>query len=310
MYKIFNPNNLQNFLSYNAHPYFTTLARDRMEYFEDYTKFICASDDFENADAVIFGIPYDGTTSFKAGTRFGPKAIREASWGLETYSPILKKDLVDCNFCDMQDIFIYGSQEEVFERIYNASKDIMKSKKIPIMFGGEHSVTYPVVEAVKDVYGDFVVLHFDAHCDLRDEYLGNKLSHACVIRRCYELTKDIYQFGIRSGDKEEWEFAKNTKLSMELMSKEDIKEIKDLDKPIYLTVDIDVLDPAYAPGTGTPEPCGFSTKELLNSLYNLKEVSDRIVGFDVVEVSPHYDIGGITAIAAAKIVRELILMIL
>ena len=279
-------------------------------YFEDFSKYICAYSDFEDADFVIFGIPYDATTSYKPGTRFGPDEIRNASWGLETFSPVLKKDLIDVKVCDLYNIIIEGSQIEIIERSYNASKNIMEKGKIPIMMGGEHSITYPVVKAVKEVYDDFVLIQFDAHCDLREEYLGNEYSHASVIRRCFDLTKDIYQFGIRSGDKEEWEFGwKNTKISMDLPTKEDIKEIKSLDKPVYITIDIDVLDPAYAPGTGTPEPCGFSTKELINSLYLFKELKDNIIGFDVVEVSPHYDIGNITSIAAAKIIRELILTI-
>ena len=279
-------------------------------YFEDFSKYICAYSDFEDADFVMFGIPYDATTSYKPGTRFGPDEIRKASWGLETFSPVLKKDLIDVNVCDLYNIIIEGTQMDIIERSYNASKNIMEKGKIPIMMGGEHSITYPVVKAVKEVYNDFVLIQFDAHCDLREEYLGNEYSHASVIRRCFDLTKDIYQFGIRSGDKEEWEFGwETTKISMDLPTKEDIKEIKSLDKPVYITIDIDVLDPAYAPGTGTPEPCGFSTKELINSLYLFKELKDNIIGFDVVEVSPHYDIGNITSIAAAKIIRELILTI-
>ena len=279
-------------------------------YFEDFSKYICAYSDFEDADFVMFGIPYDATTSYKPGTRFGPDEIRKASWGLETFSPVLKKDLIDVNVCDLYNIIIEGTQMDIIERSYNASKNIMEKGKIPIMMGGEHSITYPVVKAVKDVYNDFVLIQFDAHCDLREEYLGNEYSHASVIRRCFDLTKDIYQFGIRSGDKEEWEFGwENTKISMDLPTKEDIKEIKSLDKPVYITIDIDVLDPAYAPGTGTPEPCGFSTKELINSLYLFKELKDNIIGFDVVEISPHYDIGNITSIAAAKIIRELMLTI-
>ena len=279
-------------------------------YFEDFSKYICAYSDFEDADFVMFGIPYDATTSYKPGTRFGPDEIRKASWGLETFSPVLKKDLIDVNVCDLYNIIIEGTQMDIIERSYNASKNIMEKGKIPIMMGGEHSITYPVVKAVKEVYDDFVLIQFDAHCDLREEYLGNEYSHASVIRRCFDLTKNIYQFGIRSGDKEEWEFGwENTNISMDLPTKEDIKEIKSLDKPVYITIDIDVLDPAYAPGTGTPEPCGFSTKELINSLYLFKELKDNIIGFDVVEVSPHYDIGNITSIAAAKIIRELILTI-
>ncbi len=279
-------------------------------YFEDFSKYICAYSDLEDSEFAIFGVPYDATTSYKPGTRFGPDEIRKASWGLETFSPVLKKDLIDVKLCDLYNIIIEGSYENIVERTLKASKNIMKKDIIPIMMGGEHSITYPVVKAVKDVYGDFVLVHLDAHCDLRDEYLGNKYSHACVIRRCFDLTEDVYQFGIRSGDKEEWEFAEEyTNISMNLPTKKDIDNIKSLEKPVYITIDIDILDPAYAPGTGTPEPCGYSTKELINSLYLFEKLKNNIIGFDVVEVSPHYDVGNITSIAAAKIIRELILTI-
>jgi len=279
-------------------------------YFEDYSKFIAAYEDFEDADFVIFGIPFDATTSYKPGTRFGPDEVRNASWGLETFSPILKKDLVDVKICDKYNVSIEGTQKDIINRAYLAAKNVMENGKVPVMIGGEHSVTYPMVKAVKEVYKDFLVIHFDAHCDLRDSYHGNSQSHASVIRRAYELTNDIFQFGIRSGDNDEWEFGwENTNLSMNMPTKEDIKKIKELNKPIYLTIDIDVLDPAFAPGTGTPEPCGFSTKELMDALYMLAEVKDRIIGFDVVEVSPHYDLGKITSVTAAKIIRELMLII-
>ncbi|MBG0769183.1 agmatinase [Methanococcus maripaludis] len=279
-------------------------------YFEDFSKFLTAYDTFNDADFVIFGIPFDATTSYKPGARFGPDEVRNASWGLETFSPILKKDLIDVKICDKYNLLMEGNQSEIINRAYSASKDILEAKKIPVMIGGEHSVTYPVVKAVKSVYDDFAVIHFDAHCDLREEYMGNEQSHASVIRRTYDLTKDIFQFGIRSGDQDEWEFGwKNTNISMEMPTKDDIKKIKELEKPVYVTIDIDVLDPAFVPGTGTPEPCGFTPKELINSLYLLEEIKEKIVGFDVVEVSPHYDIGKITSVTAAKIIRELILTI-
>ena len=273
-------------------------------YFEDYSKFIAAYDNFNDADFVIFGIPFDATTSYKPGARFGPDEVRNASWGLETFSPILKRDFIDVKICDKYNLLMEGNQSEIINRAYNASKEILEAKKIPVMIGGEHSVTYPVVKAVKSVYDDFAVIHFDAHCDLRDEYMGNKQSHASVIRRTYDLTKDIFQFGIRSCDQDEWEFGwGNTNISMEMPTKDDIKKIKELEKPVYVTIDIDVLDPAFVPGTGTPEPCGFTPKELINSLYLLEKIKENIVGFDVVEVSPHYDIGKITSVTAANIIR-------
>jgi len=255
-------------------------------------------------------VPYDGTTTYKPGARFGPDEVRKASWVLETYSPHLRRDLADVKISDLNNIIIEGDQREILNRIYRATLEIMRDGKKVVMIGGDHSTTYPLVKSSKEVYKDIVLIHFDAHCDLREEYLGNKYSHASVIRRCYEITKDIYQFGIRSGDKDEWEFAwKNTNIFSRLPKEEDIKEIKSLDKYIYITIDIDVLDPAYAPGTGTPEPCGYSTKELISTLYLFRDLRDKIVGFDVVEVSPPCDVNSITSIAAAKIIRELILTI-
>jgi len=282
----------------------------KSKYFEDLTKFTCASDDFDNADGIILGIPYDKTVCYRPGTRFGPKAIREASWGLETYSPVLKKDLVDCKLCDLGDISLFGDREEMFNDIAAVSGEIVKQGKKLIALGGEHSITYPIIRGIKEIIGDIIILQFDAHCDLRDEYLGDKFSHACVMRRCHEVTTNIYQFGIRSGEREEWKFAESTTLSTKLMDRNDVNKIRELGKQVYVTIDIDVLDPAFAPGVGTPEPCGFSTEELLASLRNLEEIRDSIVGFDVVELSPVYDAAGITAMAATKVVREMILMML
>ncbi|ENN95757.1 agmatinase [Methanocaldococcus villosus KIN24-T80] len=280
--------------------------------FIDLSKYMLADADYKSADGVIISIPYDETTSFKPGARDGGKAIREASWGLESYSPILDRDLTEVKYCDLKDLDLYGNQKDIFNLITNTIKNILNDGKKPIIFGGEHSITFPIIKAVKEIYNDFIVIQFDAHCDLRDEYLGNPLSHACVMRRIYEINKNIFQFGVRSGDKEEWEFIKKCNIysKQRLLNEEDIDIIKDINKPIYVTIDIDVLDPAFAPGTGTPEPCGFTTKELFNSLYLLRDVKDMIVGFDIVEVAPIYDLANITAITAAKIARELMLMIL
>ncbi|WP_457612445.1 agmatinase [Methanocaldococcus sp.] len=270
-----------------------------------------SNDSYDDSNIVMITIPFDETSSFKPGSRDGGAFIRRASWGLESYSPILNRDLTEVKFHDLGDLYLYGNQEEKFKTIERAVYNIIKDGKKVVSLGGEHSITYPIVKAVKEFYNDILVIQFDAHCDLRYEYLGNKLSHACVMRRIYEINKEIFQFGVRSGDLEEWEFAKKEKIYIKpnLMDKEDLEYIKSLDKPIYLTIDIDVLDPAFAPGTGTPEPCGFSSRELFNSLYLLKEVSDKIVGFDVVEVSPINDVNDITSITAAKIVRELLLML-
>lgn len=229
---------------------------------------------------------------------------------LETYSPYLRRDLTEVEIADLNNIIVEGDQREILNRIYRATINLMRDGKKVVIIGGDHSITYAPVRAAKEVYGDIVLVHFDAHCDLREEYLGNRYSHASVIRRCYEITEDIYQFGVRSGDREEWEFAwRNTNISSRLPEEEDIERIGSLDKPIYITVDIDVLDPAYAPGTGTPEPCGCSSKEFIEALYLFRDLRDKIVGFDVVEVSPPWDVNDITSITAAKIIRELILTV-
>ncbi|MBP2172224.1 agmatinase [Methanococcus voltae] len=280
-------------------------------YFEDLSQFICAYEEFETADFVIFGIPYDSTTSYKPGARFGPDEVRKSSWGLETYSPTLDLDLIYAKVHDAKNVDIDGCQSELIKRTYKSAKYLLEHKKIPVMIGGEHSVSYPVIKAVAEEYKDIIVVHFDAHCDLRDEYHNNPQSHACVIKQSLNHVSNVFQFGIRSGDSDEWEFARTDErinISQELPTVEDVKKIAELNKPIYITVDIDVLDPAFAPGTGTPEPCGFSTKELINSLYLFRDIFDKVVGFDVVEVSPPYDMSGITSIAASKILREMILM--
>jgi len=277
-------------------------------YFQECYRYLCAYSDYRESEFVIFGVPYDGTATYKPGARFGPDEVRRASWVLETYSPNLRRDLTEVKIADLDNIIIEGDQREILDRIYRAALGIMRDGKKVVVIGGDHSITYPLVKAAKEVYGDLVLVHFDAHCDLREEYLGNRYSHASVIRRCYQVTGDIYQFGIRSGDREEWEFAwSNTHIFNRLPGEEEIQEIGSLDKPVYITIDIDVLDPAYAPGTGTPEPCGYSTKELIDALYLFRNLRDKIVGFDIVEVSPPCDVNSITSITAAKIIRELIL---
>ncbi|HDS59515.1 MAG TPA: agmatinase [Thermoplasmatales archaeon] len=280
------------------------------DYFEDFSRYTCAHDHYGSADAVIVGLPFDGTTSHHPGTRFGPAAIRAASWTVETYSPDLSKDLVDLSLCDLMDMAVYGTQEEFFRNIRTVAGEVAAEGKKVVALGGEHSVTYPLVQGVKEALGDLTVLCFDAHLDLRDEYLGNRLSHACVARRCLEVTPHFYHFGVRSGEAEEWRLAEKLQVSRRLPGREDIEAILAEDRPLYVTVDIDVLDPAFAPGTGAPEPGGVSSRELLQALHLLREAGDRLVAFDVVEVCPPCEHGTLTAALAAKVARELLLMAL
>ncbi|WP_457568656.1 agmatinase [Desulfurobacterium sp.] len=260
-------------------------------------KFIGAKD---SGKVVIFGVPYDGTTCFRPGARFAPDGVRFFSENLETYSPALNRDLSSVEFTDAGNLEVSALPEKMVEEV----EDFVNRIEIPVMIGGEHSVTYPVVRSLKKSYNNLTIVHFDAHADLRDEYSGTKFSHACVVRRILELGCRIVQVGVRSGTREEFKLIKEHPL----IEKVDIKDLPQRlmeEQFVYFTVDIDYFDPAFAPGTGTPEPCGGSPVEFFEILYNLPPV--KVVGFDVVEVSPPYDPSGVTRMLAAKIIREMIL---
>ncbi|HHW56647.1 MAG TPA: agmatinase [Clostridia bacterium] len=277
-------------------------------------KFLGSTDDYEKAEVVIVGLPMDYTVSFKAGSRFGPSAIRQASYGLEYYSVYLDRRLENKYFYDKGDLVLpYGNVEKSLDLISNVTQDILKSGKKGLFLGGEHLVTYGILREYLRKYGnDLVILHFDAHTDLREEFFGEVYSHATVMRKVWNLSKGIkmYHFGIRSGEKEEFEFAKNNTYMFLYEVVEPLKEvINDIkDYPIYISWDIDVVDPAFAPGTGTPEPGGITAKEALKAIHLLKDLN--VVGMDLVEVSPSHDVGGITSILAAKLIRESILSFL
>lgn len=268
------------------------------------------NDSYENASIVIYGVPFDGTCSNRPGTRFGPKAIRNEMDGLETYSPYQEKDLTDYSFSDIGDLELpLGNTSKTIECIYENTKSLLLDDKKIIALGGEHLITYPIVKAFCEKYNNLYVIHLDAHADLRDEYLGEKNSHATVMRRICEIlnTGLIYQFGIRSGTREEFEFAKeHTRLQP--FTLEGLEKIKFMigDDPVYLSIDLDVLDPSIFSGTGTPEPGGIDFISLLKGIVGLSEIN--IVGADIVELSPHYDASGVSNIVAAKILRELALI--
>ena len=273
--------------------------------------FIACDSDYESAKTVIFGAPFDSTTSYRPGTRFGSSAIRSESFGIETYSPYQDRDLLDYNIFDAGDPELcIGSVETALQQIEDITAEILADEKRPVMLGGEHSVTLGAVRAVYKKYKDLYIIQFDAHADLRDDYLGVKNSHACVMRRCYEMVGDnhIYQFGIRSGDREEFRFAdKHTKMNKFNLDGID-KAVKELaGKNVYLTIDMDVLDPSVFPGTGTPEHGGVQFMELLEAVFKLKELN--IVAADINELSPHYDPSGISTAAACKLLREILLML-
>ncbi len=274
--------------------------------------FIACDSEYEDAKAVIFGAGFDSTTSFRPGTRFGPSAIRNESFGIETYSPYLNKDMSDYSFFDSGDLELpFGSKRRTIADIAMRTDIIITDGKLPFMIGGEHLVTMGAVMAAKERNEELYIIHFDAHADLRDDYLGQQLSHACVMRRCHELVGDghIFQFGIRSGDREEFRFAADHtemhKFSFEGLP-ETVERLKG--KKVYFTVDLDILDPSVFPGTGTPEAGGVTFEELRKAVTLVCENLD-IVGCDVCELSPHYDQSGVSTAVACKIIREMLLAI-
>ena len=274
--------------------------------------FLACDCDYNDADIVLFGAPFDSTTSFRPGTRFGSSAIRHESFGIESYSPYQDKDLLDKNIFDSGDLELsFGITENALADIEERTETILNDKKIPFMIGGEHLVTLGAFKAVSKKYEDVHIIHFDAHADLRNDYLGAELSHACVIRRCWDIIGDgkIYQFGIRSGDREEFrwgsEHITTNKFNFDTLE-EVVKKLKG--KPIYFTVDLDVLDPSVFPGTGTPEAGGVDF-DTLRKAVTLVCSNCNIVGCDVNELSPHYDQSGASTAVACKIVREMLLAI-
>lgn len=275
--------------------------------------FLGCDAEYEESSICVFGAPFDSTTSFRPGTRFAPQTMRADSWGLETYSPYRDRDLTDTKIFDCGDLELpLGDTEQVLSIIEDFAAEIIKENKTPVMIGGEHLVTLGGVRACYDKYGDDLrIIHFDAHTDLRDEMFGVELSHATVIRRCSELLGDkkIWQFGIRSGEKYEFEWAKkhNTINKFDLNGLDDlICELKEANLPVYFTVDLDVLDPSVFPGTGTPEPGGISYKKLQDAVIKVCG-GLNIIAADVVELCPHYDQSGASTAIACKILRELLL---
>ena len=266
--------------------------------------FLGSRKNYNESSIIIFSVPLDATTTFRPGARFGPSSIRDASYVLEEHDYITGEDILDVPFHDLGELQLSGDLSTALNEIKEAADKILKDSKKPLALGGEHLITYPLIQAMIKKYSDLHVIVFDAHTDLRDEYLGLKTSHATVMRRVYDLLgpKRLYQFGVRSGSKEEKEFSQGRIIGSSFPGKNLLNQLKA--KPVYLSIDIDVLEPASAPGTGTPEPCGWSTKELINSITALRGLN--VIGADLVEVSPHHDPSGITAINAARAVRELL----
>ncbi len=273
-------------------------------------QFIGCDVPFEDAKVVLFGAPYDSTTSFRPGTRFGPNAMRMESFGIETYSMLLDKDLLDdTSVFDSGDIELpFGNQEQTLAMIEARADEIVAAGKIPFLLGGEHLVTLGSVRAVAKKHPDLRIVHFDAHADLREDYLGNPLSHACVLRRCHDLLGDgrIFQFGIRSGTREERRFMRDGHVTTELFADTTLDAVLASigpDAPVYLTVDMDVLDPSEFPGTGTQEAGGFRYPQLVADVRKIL-AQLNVVGLDNVELNPGLDSSGRSTALACKFLRE------
>ena len=261
--------------------------------------------DYNSADIVMLGLPFDGTVSYRSGSRFAPEQIRLASWGLEDYSPRFDKHLEDANFHDAGDLeFPLGNTYKSLDLIEKNVEEIYKDGKRVFGIGGEHLVTLPEIKAVSKFYKDLAIVHFDAHTDLREEYLGEEMSHSAVIRHASKIVgpENIKQIGIRSGMKEEWVFMKEHKTLIHKYSELDVLK----GKKIFVTVDLDVLDPSVMPGTGTPESGGMQFNELMGWFEYLKDFD--IIGADVVELAPDYDASGVSTAVATKVIRELLMI--
>lgn len=275
--------------------------------------FIGCESSFEEASIVLYRAPFDSTTSFRPGARFGPSAMRHESFGLETYSPYQDKDLIDISVFDSGDLELcFGSSEIALSDIQKRAEEILKAEKFPLLLGGEHLVTLGAVRAAAAKYPDLHIIHFDAHADLRDDYLGAKLSHACVLRRCHEIVGDghIHQFCIRSGEREEFQFAsRHTDFHPFTFEglEETVRELKEKQVSVYFTIDLDCMDPSVFPGTGTPEAGGVSFLELLKAIRTVSQAN--LVGADVNELAPMLDASGVSTATACKVLRELLLAI-
>lgn len=276
--------------------------------------FIGCDASYEDAKIVLFGAPFDSTTSFRPGARFGPAAMRHESFGLETYSPYQDADLTDYAVFDSGDLELcFGSAEAALSDIEERTETILADGKLPVLLGGEHLVTLGAFRAVLKRYPDVHIIHFDAHADLRDDYLGAKLSHACVLRRCHDLIGDgrIHQFCIRSGERKEFQFAKEHTdmhpLTLDGLS-DCVAVLKTSHTPVYFTIDLDCLDPSVFPGTGTPEAGGITFLQLLEAMQEVSRC--RIVGADVNELAPMLDTTGVSTATSCKVLRELLIAIL
>ena len=277
--------------------------------------FMGAQRNIDQCKVSLLGVPYDGTCCFKPGARFGPSAVREDSYGIETYCPQLNLDLQDIQFADVGSLDVpLGDAKLTIDSIKNAIDILQKKKLKPLIIGGEHSITSGVIKSIITNYPDLIMLQLDAHADLRDEWLGSKFSHACTMKRCLEIlpSKKIFQIGIRSGTRSEFHEMNNTKRFIQHTLGGNAKSLEDALKsfkgtPIYLSFDLDWFDPSIMPGTGTPEPGGYFWGDFAAIIDVIK--SHNLIGADVVELSPKLDNSGISSTLAAKVIRSLIMLL-
>jgi len=271
--------------------------------------FISASASFKDSKIILLGCPYDGSASFRPGARFGPSAIRRASWGIETFSPYFERDLSQLSAHDMGDLELpLGEKKLSLTLIRKALRRILSGKRFPILLGGDHLITLPIVEEILPIYPDLHLIHIDAHTDLREDYLGETHSHCTVMRRVVDRLGDnrLFQIGVRSGTEEEFKFAKKIK-SIVSSDWESLRSMvrRLRGQPVYISLDLDVIDPSLLPGVGTPEPGGLTFKEFISLLKKLQML--HVVGLDIVELTPDYDPTGISSITASVLLREMML---
>ncbi len=284
----------------------TNFPNDTPSYFAD------AESSFDESDIVIFGVCFDKTASFRSGARFGADAIRKASWNFESFNFRTGVDLQDKKIHDYGNLNFESDADVnyVIEQVQSFAHSIIEKDKIPVLLGGEHSLSAAVVQSFAKNIG---VLSLDAHADFRNQYQEERYNHACTLRRMADHVGDenIFLCGLRSAGREEYTELKNHRIPfIDAYTFHELSNEKIIDKitssfnnqPIYLTIDIDVFDPAYAPGTGTPEPFGLNPIDVLSIIDTL---SPQIIGFDIMEVNPHFDHGE-TAFLGAKLTRHIL----
>ncbi len=273
------------------------------------TNYISASASFEKSGAVILGCPYDGSASFRPGARFGPSAIRRASWGIETFSPYFGRDLSQLSVHDMGDLELpLGKKKASLALIRKALRRILSEKKFPILLGGDHLITLPIVEEIFRIYPQLYLIQIDAHADLREDYLGETHSHSTVMRRVVDHLGEgrLFQVGLRSGIEEEFKLAQKMKsiISSDRGSlRSMVRRLRN--QPVYISLDLDVIDPSLLPGVGTPEPGGFTFERFISLLKELQPL--HVIGFDMVELTPDYDPTQVSSVTASVLLREMIL---